>query len=143
MTRLVLLAVLLLTLPTIARAQTPHPCDATPVANPTIQGTAKVGFCFTGKDVDGGTITSPLVFKVYVDADTTPTFTGTLTPAGAANTAGYAYYETGTAVNLPKGAHAIKVTVSTGTVEGLPSLPFTYTGVVAPPGTAVILRLVK
>lgn len=109
---------------TAAHAQT-HPCDVPPVPNQTFSGKVKAVFCYDGKD-ENGMPTSITGVKVFLDTNTTPTFTGVptlLTPT--ANATGFKQYETAY-FTVPKGAHVVKGVLVNATGDGLPSVPFPF-----------------
>src|SRR3990167_2020598 len=101
-----------------------HPCDVIPPNNPTIVGQAKVGFCWSGKNSDGNTVT-PLVFKVYIGSNINPAFNALLIAVGVANSAGLKYYET-PALSFPAGSTSVRVTVVVG-IDEVSAIPYPFT----------------
>lgn len=89
--RSTLLALALLLMPALASAQT-HPCDATPIVNPSLTSPVIVQFCWDGKDVNGAATT---VQSWTVTIDATVVFTGPLSAVGAVSAvSGKNLYET-------------------------------------------------
>lgn len=117
----------LLLMPSMASAQTAHPCDVAPVPNQNFAGQVKVQYCHDGKDVNGAATVVTQV-KVFVDGNTTPTITQTpvlVTPTASAT--GFRLYETGY-LTLGKGSHTVQaVLVSAGGVtDKAPVPPFPF-----------------
>jgi len=145
MKSLILGALLLLSWPTAAAAQT-HPCDLVITQNPTITGARKVGFCFANKLTDDSVNTAPVTVKIYIGTNTTPTVTALLTSttfvaSSTANAAGFKYYETASTLSFPIGTTSFRVTVATATSPENSSAPFALSVAPAPLEAPVGLRI--
>lgn len=93
---LTILCLLLLSAPS-AQAQT-HPCDQTVPSNPNVGSPVKFGFCMPTASV------TP-TYKVYLDTNPTPVFSGPLTPIGSPSPSGKVYLET-PSVAITSGTHS-------------------------------------
>lgn len=117
----------LLLMPTMASAQTVHPCDVVPVPDQNFAGQVKVQYCHTDKDVNGQPTVITQV-KVYIDGNTTPTLTQApvlVTPVASAT--GFRLYETAY-LTLPKGKHTVQAVLvnAGGSADKAPVPPFPF-----------------
>lgn len=134
------LVLISLSFATVARAQT-HPCDGAAQTNPTVSSPAKVGFCFSGKNSDGSTVTVTS-FKVYVGTSTTAVWTGLVQPIGTPSSTGMSYYET-PPITFTTGNLSLKMTASSSQGEGVASPAFPFTTVKVLPMAPSIILIVK
>lgn len=123
--RTVLCACLLILLPALASAQTPHPCDATVQASPVIaKPSVIVGFCHPQQDMNGTTdvLTS---IEVQIDGAVVLTWTGpSLTPTSTtASSKGLWYFET-PAITVGRGSHSVQA--SAVSVDGKSTLSTSF-----------------
>jgi len=121
-------------------AQT-HPCDTAPTQT-IFSGQVKAQWCTDSKDTDGNPTVITLV-KVYIDGNSTPTWTGApilVTPTANAN--GLKMYESGL-FSIPKGTHSVRAAQANATGDGSLSVPFSFGIQDALPGTVIQLRIAK
>lgn len=119
----------------------PHPCDVvspSPIAIAGV-GPQKLGFCWDERDTGGGPVT---VTRFRILDGTAEVWSGMLLALGPANTAGYRYYET-PPINFSPGPHALRAIADRLEVEGIPSLPFSFTFLPPQPSAPVGLRIAK
>lgn len=133
---------LLILLPVLASAQTPHPCDATVQASPVIaKPSVIVGFCYLPKDVNG-TALVPTAFKLLIDNVLALTWTGpSLTPTSAtASATGYWYYEA-TPIPVGRGSHTVQASAVSTDGESVMSTSFQFSTKGAAPQAVVGVRV--
>ena len=126
-----LLIVAMLFLASSVSAQTTHPCDATPAANPSLTSPIIVQFCHDQRDTNN-VATSVTSWKVTIDS--TVVFTGALTPIGVISpVSGKWLYETAPIVPPPIsaplgifGPHVVSVSGTNALGESVGALAFPF-----------------
>lgn len=94
-----LLTFFLLIIPSTLSAQT-HPCDVIPPSNPNVASPVKFGFCVPQTDVVNTT-----EYKIFLDNNPTPVFTGSVAPTGVPNAGGLVFVQI-PPITVIQGSHA-------------------------------------